>query len=186
MNNNNEQRSSKKKVKNKDFLENVKNKKYLRADDEFKKKFLNNPFGHTCHVCDRLWFLNDLHEVPSHCFDFLSKEFPSDNISDFKLCPTCYQSICKRKQIPYLSKSNGFVYPAFPNDLPELDLITERLISPRLPFMQLRRLRYEYGSSKIVGQVINIPVDVNNMISKLPRNIDDDYSFNVHIKTLNT
>jgi hypothetical protein len=30
--------------------------------------------------------------------------------------------------------------------------------------------------------VINIPVDVNEMVSNLPRHLDDDYAFNVHIK----
>jgi hypothetical protein len=34
----------------------------------------------------------------------------------------------------------------------------------------------------IVGQVINIPVDVNNMVTTPPRQLDDDYSFNVHVK----
>ena len=55
-------------------------------------------------------------------------------------------------------------------------------MSPRLPFMQLRRLRYIHGSTGIVGQIINIPVDVNNMVNQLPRNLDDDYTFNVHIE----
>jgi hypothetical protein len=46
--------------------------------------------------------------------------------------------------------------------LPPLDSISARLISPRLPFIQIRRLRYE-GNYGIVGQVINVPVDVNTM-----------------------
>jgi hypothetical protein len=39
------------------------------------------------------------------------------------------------------------------------------------------------GGYGIVGQVINVPVDVNNMITP-PRQLDDDYtrSFNVHLK----
>jgi hypothetical protein len=32
-----------------------------------------------------------------------------------------------------------------------------------------------------MGQVINVPVDVNNMITLLPRELDD-FSFNVHIR----
>jgi hypothetical protein len=34
----------------------------------------------------------------------------------------------------------------------------------------------------IVGQVINVPVDVNNMVMTPPKQLDDDYSFNVHLK----
>jgi hypothetical protein len=36
----------------------------------------------------------------------------------------------------------------------------------------------EYG---IVGQVMNVPVDVDNMVTTLPRQLEDDYSFNVHL-----
>jgi hypothetical protein len=34
----------------------------------------------------------------------------------------------------------------------------------------------------IVGQVTNVPVDVNNMVTTLPRQLDEDCSFNVHLK----
>jgi hypothetical protein len=38
------------------------------------------------------------------------------------------------------------------------------------------------GGYGIVGQVINVPVDVNNMVMTLPRQLDSNYSFNVHLK----
>lgn len=82
-------------------------------------------------------------------------------------------------KIQSLSRSNGFKYPPNP-DLPPVNAITERLISPRLPFMDLRRLRYE--GHTIVGQVMNVPVDVNTMVTSLPRNLSDDNGFNVNIK----
>jgi hypothetical protein len=44
------------------------------------------------------------------------------------------------------------------------------------------RLRHQMGGCGIVGQVINVPVDVNNMVTTPPRQFDDDYSFNVHLK----
>jgi hypothetical protein len=34
----------------------------------------------------------------------------------------------------------------------------------------------------IVGQVINVPVDVNNMVRQFPRQLDDDYTFNMNMK----
>jgi hypothetical protein len=33
----------------------------------------------------------------------------------------------------------------------------------------------------IVGQVINVPVDVNNMVTTLQRQLERDYSHNVHL-----
>jgi hypothetical protein len=47
--------------------------------------------------------------------------------------------------------------------------------------MQIRRLLYE-GNYGIVGQVINVPVDVNTMVQQLPWPLDDDYVLNVNIK----
>jgi hypothetical protein len=37
----------------------------------------------------------------------------------------------------------------------------------------------EYG---IVGQVINVAVDVNNIVTTLSRQPDNNYNFNVHLK----
>ena len=48
--------------------------------------------------------------------------------------------------------------------------------------MQIRRQKYVQGQYGIAGQVINAPVDVDNMVQTLPRNLDDDYCINVHIK----
>lgn len=87
-----------------------------------------------------------------------------------------------RGKIPSLNKSNGYKYPDHPPHLPPLDPITERLISPRFPFMQIRRLRHESGTYKLIGQVINVPVEVDNSVKQLPRQLDDDYAFNVNIK----
>lgn len=113
----------------------------------------------------------------------LQEKFPVEclNASFEKYCTTCKQSFSKRK-IPTLCKFNGYHYPPHPPNLPPLDIITERLISPRIPFMTIRRLRRELGTFKIIGQVINIPVDVDNMVKELPRELDDDFAFNVSIK----
>ncbi len=48
--------------------------------------------------------------------------------------------------------------------------------------MKINRLRRYEDQPKIFGQVINIPVNINNMVKMLPRNIDDDYSIYVHIQ----
>jgi hypothetical protein len=48
-------------------------------------------------------------------------------------------------QVPSLLSSNGFAYPPYPMHSPSLDSISERLVAPRLPFMQIRRLRHKIG-----------------------------------------
>lgn len=81
-----------------------------------------------------------------------------------------------------MSTYNGFVYPKIPSHLPTLNLIEQRLISPRVPFMQIRRLRHVNGQCGIYGQIMNVPVEFNTMVKQLPRNIQDDHCFYVHLK----
>lgn len=38
------------------------------------------------------------------------------------------------------------------------------------------------GYQKMVSQIINVPVNVNNMVTSLPRNVDDEYTVTVLIK----
>ena len=103
------------------------------------------------------------------------------NVNLVTVCSTCKSSLDKKK-IPVYSVHNGFKFPPKPSDLPPLDLVTERLISPRIPFMQIRRLRHVHGQYGIYGQVINVPVSVNTMVNRLPRDINDDHCVYVHIK----
>lgn len=104
-----------------------------------------------------------------------------NNIKDAMICSTCKVALDKQN-IPIFSTYNGFKYPEIPAHLPKLDLVMERLISPRLPFMQIRRLRHVHGQFGIYGQVINVPVSVDTMVNQLPRDISDDNCIYVHIK----
>ncbi|XP_055623676.1 uncharacterized protein LOC129767083 [Toxorhynchites rutilus septentrionalis] len=155
--------------------------RFERADSEFSKRFIQNEFGVACSVCDRLWFTNDLKPITANAGRFLLESGHFESVEGFMICQTCRCSL-QRGTVPNLSTSNGFRYPSYPPDLPPLNPICERLISPRLPFMQIRRLRRAQGSYTIIGQVINIPVDVDEMVRELPRELEDDHAFNVCIK----
>jgi hypothetical protein len=106
---------------------------------------------------------------------------PDMDVALFKACVTCTATL-GRDQVLSLWSSNGFAYPAYPMHLPPLVCISERLVAPRLLLMHIRRLRHQMGGCGIVGQVINVPVDVNNMLMTLPRQLDNGYIFNVHLK----
>lgn len=155
---------------------------YDAADSMFQEWFIENPFGFACSVCRRLWFKKDLSVVPKNHLEVLKNAFPGEDVAKFSVCITCKNCITKKRQIPTLSRSNGFRYPEIPQGLPGLNCISRRLISPRIFFTQIRRIRYNNSSQKITGQIINIPTDVDEMVNTLPRNLDDDYAINVHIK----
>lgn len=123
--------------------------KWSSSIRRFQSTFLDNDFGHVCSVCDRLWFKNDLKTITALQLKVISDWYVKENRQlrkeDYtKCCNTCRQSLNKRK-LPTLAKVNGFSYPDIPPGLPPLDPISERLVSPRLPFMQVRRLRHDFS-----------------------------------------
>jgi hypothetical protein len=73
------------------------------------------------------------------------------DVAQFKARVTCIVTL-HSDQVPSLSSSNGFTYPLHPTYWPPLDCISARLVAPRLPFMQIRRLRHQMGGYGIVGQ----------------------------------
>jgi len=93
---------------------------------------LNNPFGHSYDICDRLWFQKDLKSFREKHYDLVQKITNLLDVSLAETCATCYRAIDKGN-IPVMSTYNGFVFPEKPKHLPELDPVSERLISPRIP-----------------------------------------------------
>jgi hypothetical protein len=125
--------------------------------------------------------MNDLKQVEEKHISVFAPEFPEMDVAQFMACVMCRATL-DRDPVPSLSSSNGFTYPPYRTHLPPLVCISERLVAPRFPLMQIKRLRHQREGYGIMGQVINVLVDVNNMVTTLPKQLDDDYSFNVHLK----
>ncbi|XP_075743733.1 uncharacterized protein LOC142802635 [Rhipicephalus microplus] len=153
----------------------------------FKRDFLDRSFGHTCKVCDRLWFDNNLTRIGniqnnSKALSVLCDTFgKGTDYADYVVCATCKQSLIAGR-VPSASVSYGYRYPPRPEHLPELNAVEERLIAPRLPFMSIRRLTHGNGQYGIKGQIVNVPIQVPTVVRCLPRNIPDDAAIDVHIK----
>jgi hypothetical protein len=90
--------------------------RYEKATDYFENHFINSRFGYSCNVCDRLCFEQDLKQVTNNHLDISAREFVDEDISQFKVCATCWLSLNKLK-ISALSRSNGVVCPPYPTDL---------------------------------------------------------------------
>ncbi|XP_049268849.1 uncharacterized protein LOC125757360 [Rhipicephalus sanguineus] len=167
------------------------------ADARFKRDFLDHTFGHSCKVCDRLWFDNNMTIIASirneqsraNAVAVFEREFPvaatpsapPTDFSTYRVCSTCKSALVAGK-VPTMSVTHGYRYPPRPSHLPALNPVEERLIAPRLPFMSARRLTHGSGQYGIKGQVVNVPIDVAKTVQCLPRNVPDDAAFDVHIK----
>jgi hypothetical protein len=120
--------------------------RWSRSNCYFDETFLTNDFGHACNVCDRLWFRKDLKSPTTNHVAILHTKFDDPNLAEFSVCNTCRRSL-NSKKIPLLAKTRGIRYPPKPHGLPNLDPISERLVSPRLPFRQIRCLTWSATSA---------------------------------------
>ena len=95
------------------------------------------------------------------------------------ICLPCKNAIY-RGQVPRLSIRNKCGFPQQP---PELLLfpLEERLISPIIPFMNVRE-RPVGGQKAIYGSICHVPVDVAPTVNSLPHNMQDTETISVKIK----
>ena len=66
---------------------------------------------------------------------------------------------------------NGISFPSVPTQL-QLYGMEERIISPRLLFFQMRT-HFMGGRTQVLGNVVNVPVDVAPTVQTLPRTLSD-------------
>ena len=135
-----------------------------------------------CTCCDQLWYR---HSVSSA--DKLKQQHPTmvkylQNIVSVDnsewLCQTCNRHLSKGK-IPPCAISNNMKFPQKPAfwDLNELEC---RLVAPRLAFQKI--MQAPRGKQfKITGNVVNVPADVTNTVTSLPR-LPQDSTIKVHLK----
>lgn len=71
-------------------------------------------------------------------------------------------------------------FPPIPEKL-KLTHLKERLISPRLAFMQLKELP-RGGQLNLKGNIVNVPADVNTIVKLLPRMLDNTETIHVKLK----
>jgi hypothetical protein len=94
---------------------------------------------YVCTCCDQLWYRESVSST-AHCSnsDLKLKVFTNVLSEQNKewLCHTCLNYI-KKEKLPPLAKNNMMKFPQKPPCL-NLTQLEERLISPRIPFMQLR------------------------------------------------
>ena len=135
-----------------------------------------------CTCCHQTWFrkgvcmLKNIN-LPTSSRLYCTK-FTSVNDEEW-ICHTCVGAIRDGK-VPKLSVANGMKWPDKP---PQLDLLEleERLISLRIPFMQIRELP-RGGQYSLKGNVINVPVDIQPTVSCLPRPMDEKFTIAKQLK----
>eukprot|EP00105_Crassostrea_gigas_P014661 XP_011431404.1 PREDICTED: uncharacterized protein LOC105331065 [Crassostrea gigas] len=136
-----------------------------------------------CSCCQQTWFKESVSKVENTNLDdyskrkFLTSTASVDNLE--WICNTCYSSMRENK-IPKLSVFNGMMWPLKPVEL-DLFPLEERLVSLRIPFMQIRELP-RGGQYSVRGNIVNVPVDIQPTVNSLPRKLDENVTVPVKLK----
>lgn len=91
------------------------------------------------------------------------------------LCHTCYNNI-NRGKIPILStSSSGLKLPNLPDCVKNLTELEERIVCPYVNFIKFVCLKSYDPNAQLgaKGSVINVPTDVEEMVTTLPRSFDE-------------
>uniref|UniRef100_A0ABD2WYZ8 ATP-dependent DNA helicase n=1 Tax=Trichogramma kaykai TaxID=54128 RepID=A0ABD2WYZ8_9HYME len=78
-------------------------------------------------------------------------------------------------KIPKKTETENLKFPYIPDYISNLTPIEERMVSPYIPFMQIKALQpYALNSQlSLLGSIVNIATDVNEMVSELPRKFNE-------------
>ncbi len=139
-----------------------------------------------CTCCDQLWYRSSVQLCKSSKYDLCSQNIKKLCITNVKsvdnnewICNSCHSNLLVGK-LPKFSKANNMGFPKKPEIL-NLTSLEERMISPRIPFMQLRELP-RGGQLSIHGNVVNVPADVTLTVNSLPRPIDELQTIPIKLK----
>lgn len=115
--------------------------------------------------------------------NFLDFENKFYNYPSLYLCNTCKGYIIKHR-VPKLATSNGLKFVEIPECLKKLSPLEERVCAPIIPFMHIKPLKSYLvnGQLGLRGSVVNIPIEVNDCLTFLPRSFGDMSTIQVQLK----
>ena len=152
-------------------------KKVLNEIDSIAEKFriaIQEGPVHVCSSCKRTLYKHSVKYVPKHRYKNTKKgsmEFILTGYVSFDgheyICMTCHRALMCGK-VPVQSEYNHLQLDAIPDQLSSLCQLEQRLIAQRLPFMQICNL--PRGAQKgIHGPVVNVPSNLDTLVTTLPR-----------------
>ena len=130
--------------------------------------------SYVCSCCHQVWFKQSVKKVSAVVrMSAMNKSLLNKCVTGYLsvencewICSTCIYNI-RRDKVPKLAVINGMKFPDRPPEL-NLNNLEERLISLRIPFMQIRALN-SGGQFSLKGSVVNVPAEIEPTIRALPR-----------------
>ncbi|KAK3909216.1 hypothetical protein KUF71_003815 [Frankliniella fusca] len=143
--------------------------------------------SHVCNCCGRLFRLSQLHlqtksnlREKGFSDEFIKSVFWVRNREESKFCSTCIKDI-RRNTVPKLCLSNGLEFPIVHEKILKLNRLEERLLAARHVFQTLWTVKGKTGQYKTKGGIVNVPVEIDNTVSAIPRPLSDSNMIHVRL-----
>ena len=136
-----------------------------------------------CTCCDQLWYKHSV--IPATALkqnnpSVQKKLLNKTSVNNIEwLCKTCNKHL-KNNKVPPCAAINGMKFPVKPSFF-YLNELECRLLAPRIAFQRL--MQAPRGKQlKINGNIVNVPADVANTVSMLPRLPSETNTIKVNLK----
>ena len=96
---------------------------------------------------------------------------PSNRSDPQFLCKNCLRYVVAQK-MPPLAICNGLAFPQVNDCILRLNELEERIVSPRIAFTRIRSLAYPELQKGLRGNVVNVPLNVDETLKMLPRQVN--------------
>lgn len=136
-----------------------------------------------CKCCDQLFYRQTVDRLEK--FETLGNNAFETCITNIEtkslwVCKTC-SNYLKKDQIPPCSTANGNAFKEIPEILADLTPLEWRLVSLRIPFIQISEAP-RGKQFKMSKNVVNVPADIVSTVAKLPRTESDMHTIKVKLK----
>ena len=137
-----------------------------------------------CVYCERLnFFLKSTlinEKAINQINNLLQFELKLIKEQDSYICNFCWNLI-KKGIIPIFCVPQNICRNSIIESIKQLTVLEERMISPRLAFSQIHKL-HNYCQSKLHGSIINVPTNIDQIQSLLPRLPKDELTIGMLLK----
>ena len=152
----------------------------LDAKSDYSGRIKYGPTD-SCWCCKQCWFPFTMVTPRKATWEKILDKFGIPIPDGTKVCSTCAESIrCNKLPSSHVLCQSHALHP-IPPELTVLTDLEEQLVSMRIPFMQIVKVRIQQQAG-LKGSVVNLPTNLNKVTSVLPRSDLDEHAVIVRLK----
>ena len=160
----------------------------INLQKDFYEKSIKRGPTNRCQCCNGMFFIEATQEYAKAIIQGIWGErfhlinCVKDESVNIRFCITCARDI-RQCKMPRLCLNNGYRFPECPPVVACLTPTEGVLVSPRIEFLKITEARVG-KQYKLKGNVVNVPISVENSVDILPRTFDNTLTIQLKLKRM--